>query len=1733
MRNQRLLAATAWALAFSGSCIGLSPSYSEEDPCPIRCAEGGISPRNWTVYHSVDRLNYCNSSLLLSFSAFSPLDDPSIGYTLRACVADGAGDNNAAQPMHNNQAQNGSSLNSNPSVRARSVNETTTATNSLSAKQYAPATVFWKVEAPTLDAADISGFAQQLQSFLDTMDVSEEGTAPKLMFIHHPLSSVSIGIYAGTGVATSPLTSALSSFITSQGYSGGVLVQACDTFRINGTETLNATSHEEGGQSVAASVGIVAASGPQSLAEAQRAVRQWAMSGCVSEGYAKKSTLPVKLQTVAMSTDNEKQASLSRRGACSTTTVQSGDLCADLAKRCGISTADLLKYNNKPDFCTTLRVPQLVCCTGGALPVPEPDSNGNCKAHEVHADESCWSIANDSSFLFSVDDLEEFNKNTWGWGGCKNLQAGTIICLSPGSPPLPKPVPNAMCGPVKPGTTALPHGTDMTTLNPCPLNSCCDVWGFCGTTDEFCQPVPAGQSPGAPQPIGAPNCISNCGTDVVNNGSPPSSFISIGYFEGYGVSRRCQAIDIRNIDMSKYTHIHFAFATITPGSYQVDMGPTINQYYYFKRISGPRKILSFGGWTFSTDPATYGIFREGVLNAHRDKLAQNIADFIISEGLDGVDIDWEYPAAPDLPDIPTADAGEGENYYHFLKKLRSLLPSEKSVSFAAPASFWYLRGFPIARIIDVVDYVVYMTYDLHGQWDYGNKWTDSGCPAGNCLRSHVNVTETMNALSMITKAGVPSNKIAVGIASYGRSFQMTDGQCVGPMCTYTGKASGATPGRCTKTAGYISNAEIREILANNPTARKLSDGDGADILIYNGDQWVSYMGDDTKARRINMYRNMNFLGTSDWAVSLDNVGLVDDPDSSGNDSDDDDDDSGDTSDLGLGRFPGLVFKAKNRKLGKGAVQPKYHKSCAKYKASMQQSWRESGEIADSTMKYKPNSKFQRALDIYFGGESAGHGPFFLSKSFRDAVELEAEACLHNHFFRLWESHWGLKNYKNYKTDTESLGMNIHAQFFCGSGVYPEIWTNNKEFKDVCRKDNKGATTYQYDSHPFQSSNPQTVFCELATHSDKTWSLEEADNKAADWDYHLRVINMWKQSRPFIFYHESIHWKRVTKRPWCGSSLMDPDTGEATDETYDLKKLLALKFSMKIQNAENWSLAAMAMWIMDTWNVEAPVPVYLGSSTKRSDFPAVAEEEDAEHDAVRRSELEDDQEFYQQNHDPALVDPANFQPLFDEGELTHEFKYECSEGLLFTTLQCSLLCQGGLCTETYDGYVLCSSCNTTTPDEPLYKREEFSDAFDKANMSDWKIYSGKFQVSPAGLSAEAGTEGEAIVYGHKMADFIFEVDITVAASGAGASGDAGLVFRATHPDQASLGHTVGSYYAGISANGGRVFLNRMPDNEQLASAKMSINSGDKIHLKVQAVNETISVYVGDDMTTAKLVKKDLTFQDGFNGVQVHSVAATFSNVSMIPVVRQRGVLDSCSSFYRAVADETCQSIVAKHKSISLAQLHSWNPALRDDCSGLKTDYFYCVAQEGAFRLKTRYHSDCSGDVHDEVAVGRGQGLCVDTGCSVASLDIANAGNCPNGQVQISYWEHAGCTGKWFGYGYASRDTCRSLWSQGWKFGALHLRCADPVSDCVSQRSCTADPEPVRGICEAPPKDPPPAFSLKARSGSTCSGDVYKEISVAQGGGGTCLNTGCRVGSLDIAELGDCPNIYATTNSTRVR
>lgn len=100
----------------------------------------------------------------------------------------------------------------------------------------------------------------------------------------------------------------------------------------------------------------------------------------------------------------------------------------------------------------------------------------------------------------------------------------------------------------------------------------------------------------------------------------------------------------------------------------------------------------------------------------------------------------------------------------------------------------------VVKISKVLDYIVHMSYDLHGQGDRGNGFNQDGCPACNCLRSHVSLTETVYALAMTTRASVPSNKIPVGIQLYGRSFRMMQSGCTGPNCLFVSPDSPATRG---------------------------------------------------------------------------------------------------------------------------------------------------------------------------------------------------------------------------------------------------------------------------------------------------------------------------------------------------------------------------------------------------------------------------------------------------------------------------------------------------------------------------------------------------------------------------------------------------------------------------------------------------------------------------------------------------------------------------------------------------------------------------------------------------------------------------------------------------------------------------------------------------------------------------------------------------------------------------
>ncbi|KAK3361762.1 hypothetical protein B0T24DRAFT_690163 [Lasiosphaeria ovina] len=595
----------------------------------------------------------------------------------------------------------------------------------------------------------------------------------------------------------------------------------------------------------------------------QKLVKGWSNGGCLSAFDGQKTidggsidihSAIIDPAAVPASTKRDEHA-LDKRGTCQYIQAAPNNGCWAVADKCHVSQDDIRKFDpakGGKDICNNVQAGMYFCCNQGSLPDFTPNRTRTAQYCSVIAE----------AHKMTVDQLEERNKNSWGFAGCQYLMEGQMICLSTGKPQLPNSDPNYHCGPQVRRAACKEAGAHKLTGSAAAarLHSLHRDQVGHGSTGH-----------------GTNGCISNCGTDIKRSNAP-ASLMHVGYFEAWNLNRDCLHMDISQMTKplatgGSYTHVHFAFAALTR-DYNINITAVKQQFDGLKKLTGIKKILSFGGWSFSTDADTFLIFRQGVIDANRATLVKNVVRFINDNGLDGVDFDWEYPGAPDISDVPPGGPEDAPNYLTFLRDVRKALPDNKTVSIAVPASFWYLKQFPIKQISAVVDYIIYMTYGLHGQWDYDNKKVNDGC--FNCARHHVNTTEVDYALSMITKAGVPSNKVIVGMDLYGRTFGLTQKGCRGNSWTFGGKNSTALKGWCTDTAGYISNYEIREILAqsgndelqNYGNVAEVNDKDG-DLVYYNDDQYTSWMKPDRFKMRSQDIKNNNFAGLSDWAADLD------------------------------------------------------------------------------------------------------------------------------------------------------------------------------------------------------------------------------------------------------------------------------------------------------------------------------------------------------------------------------------------------------------------------------------------------------------------------------------------------------------------------------------------------------------------------------------------------------------------------------------------------------------------------------------------------------------------------------------------------------------------------------------------------------------------------------------------------------------------------------------------------
>lgn len=171
-------------------------------------------------------------------------------------------------------------------------------------------------------------------------------------------------------------------------------------------------------------------------------------------------------------------------------------------------------------------------------------------------------------------------------------------------------------------------GLQWSNLSSCPLNVCCSKHGFCGTTKDFC----------GDETVDRPSCPGN------SNGIGRV----IGYYEGWAVKRPCHSMVPYEIPAGVYTHINFAFGSISPQTFQVIPSSTLDEDLWRKiktvryRDVGVKIWLAIGGWTFNdADQPTHMIFSDiAASTGKQDAFFASLVSVMQTYGFDGIDIDW-------------------------------------------------------------------------------------------------------------------------------------------------------------------------------------------------------------------------------------------------------------------------------------------------------------------------------------------------------------------------------------------------------------------------------------------------------------------------------------------------------------------------------------------------------------------------------------------------------------------------------------------------------------------------------------------------------------------------------------------------------------------------------------------------------------------------------------------------------------------------------------------------------------------------------------------------------------------------------------------------------------------------------------------------------------------------------------------------------------------------------------
>ncbi|KAJ6608966.1 hypothetical protein B0H10DRAFT_2066126 [Mycena sp. CBHHK59/15] len=419
--------------------------------------------------------------------------------------------------------------------------------------------------------------------------------------------------------------------------------------------------------------------------------------------------------------------------------------------------------------------------------------------------------------------------------------------------------------------TSLPIGSCTPDI-PCSNGACCNGGtGFCGFGSKFCGSDVCTSNCDAkaecgkdapPQNVTCPLSIDFCGAGCQSGCDEPSIpscgtnqetalTRRIGYYEAWAATRGCMAYTPEKISAETLTHINFAFALISrPAEMTTGDSDLWKRTTALKSRNPTLKVfLSIGGWTFN-DPPTSQIFSNLVgSDANTNTFISSVLRVFETYGFDGLDVDWEYPAASDRGGAPA----DTKNYVAFMAAVKKAFSDPGyGLTFTAPSSYWYLQHFDLPGLLQHADWVNLMI-------------------RRPIVGAHTNLTEIDEAFKLYWRVGVDPNQMVMGLGFYGRSFTLASSDCSSPGCIW---ASGANAGPCSGQSGILMYAEIQSILNqvddSGSTPSPVFDEDAAvKYVVWDTNQWVSYDDSESFAVKMNYANDRCIGGTMIWSMDQD------------------------------------------------------------------------------------------------------------------------------------------------------------------------------------------------------------------------------------------------------------------------------------------------------------------------------------------------------------------------------------------------------------------------------------------------------------------------------------------------------------------------------------------------------------------------------------------------------------------------------------------------------------------------------------------------------------------------------------------------------------------------------------------------------------------------------------------------------------------------------------------------